>query len=497
MFCDKLDFIMRLTNTSNSAMGAAISLDPSHISRLRNGGRRLPKNPGFLAPMSEYLASRITTAHQLDLFMNTIEFPEPIPSDQKEKAAVIAAWLVGSDGNIQRQETFINPFSEYGITTPASGTDTITPRKPRGIEYYFGVEGKREAIVRFLNEVIESGNSQTLLLYSDEPMTWLNEITEYAQLWKSLLSRVIVAGNKVKVIHTVNRNVDEMFHAFVKWMPIYFTGSVQPYYCPKIRDGLFSHTMFIAPQNSAITVMTSRSDASDTLNLYHTDKRAVLSLAEEYNSYLSVCKPLMQLFSPKQADEFLKLFAEFDSEQRDITSCSQGLSLLTLPPSVAAAMAERIGSSDFFDFFRRNDLRLKKHLKSFHMFDIITLPDLEAAKSGEVPLILTGIIEDAKLFYTAYELISHLKNIIELLKTYENYDITIEDSNEVFSWIYAKEELGVIVAGKAVFTTLFILTEQNMSTAFWDYLQNKVRNNDKNKRTQTIRKIEDFIALLE
>ena len=110
---------------------------------------------------------------------------------------------------------------------------------------------------------------------------------------------------------------------------------------------------------------------------------------------------------------------------------------------------------------------------------------------------MTGIIEDAKLFYTAYELISHLKNIIELLKTYENYDITIEDSNEVFGWIYAKEELGVMVAGKAVFTTLFILTEQNMSTAFWDYLQNKVRNNDKNKRTQTIRKIEDFIALLE
>ncbi|MDD2190031.1 MAG: hypothetical protein PHV71_01530 [Eubacteriales bacterium] len=499
MFCDKLDFLMKLTNTSNSAMGAAISLDPSHISRLRNGGRRLPKNPGFLASMSEYLASRITTHQQQDLLMNTAGFLEPLPSDPKKKAAAIAAWLnEDSDKCIKKDETYISLFNKPDLTKlMESGPYTITPRKPRSVEYYFGVEGKREAVVRFLDEVISSDGPQTLLLYSDETMKWLNDIPEYAQLWKSLLGRVIASGHKIKIIHTVNRNVDEMFQAFIKWMPVYFTGAVQPYYCPKIRDGLFAHTMFIAPNNAAITVTTSRIDANNTFNLYHTDKRAILSLVEEYEGYLSVCKPLMRLFTPKQADEFFRLYAEFDAEQRDITLCSQGLSISTLPPQAAGAMADRIKTPGFLEFFRRNEIQLKRHLESYRMFDIIKLPDLEISKSGKVPLILTGLAGTTELFYTPYELKLHLKQIVMLLKTYENYDITIDEGNEAFGWIYAKEELGAIVAGKAAFTTLFIITEQNMSTAFWDYLQNKVRKNSKSQKDRIIKKIEDFAALLD
>ena len=51
-FSEKLDLLMSLTGTSNSALGRALSYDPSYISRVRAGKRGLPRRQPFLQPAS-------------------------------------------------------------------------------------------------------------------------------------------------------------------------------------------------------------------------------------------------------------------------------------------------------------------------------------------------------------------------------------------------------------------------------------------------------------
>lgn len=48
VFSEKLDLLMNITKTRNNVLAHAVSLDASHVSRLRRGGRALPKNKGFL-----------------------------------------------------------------------------------------------------------------------------------------------------------------------------------------------------------------------------------------------------------------------------------------------------------------------------------------------------------------------------------------------------------------------------------------------------------------
>jgi hypothetical protein len=86
-----------------------------------------------------------------------------------------------------------------------------------------------------------------MFLYSDEDMGWLTE-TGFRAKWMALLPQALRRGHRITIIHTVNRGFDEMLSAIEKWLPIYMTGAVEPYYCPRPRDGILLRTLFIAPK---------------------------------------------------------------------------------------------------------------------------------------------------------------------------------------------------------------------------------------------------------
>ena len=60
MFAERLNQIMELTHTRVSELAKASNLNASHVSRLKNGTRQLPKRPDFLPAMSAYLARLVS-----------------------------------------------------------------------------------------------------------------------------------------------------------------------------------------------------------------------------------------------------------------------------------------------------------------------------------------------------------------------------------------------------------------------------------------------------
>jgi hypothetical protein len=87
--------------------------------------------------------------------------------------------------------------------------------------------------------VLQSKNPQTLLLYSDEDMGWLTGNREFTLKWSSMLNQVIKRGNKIKIIHTVDRGFDEMLSAIREWVPLYMTGRKRVYHQRKTHHNKF------------------------------------------------------------------------------------------------------------------------------------------------------------------------------------------------------------------------------------------------------------------
>ena len=59
--------------------------------------------------------------------------------------------------------------------------------------------------------ILQEKEPQTLLLFSDENMAWLYEDAAFADRWAELFTHVILKGNRVRIIHTVTRNMINAF----------------------------------------------------------------------------------------------------------------------------------------------------------------------------------------------------------------------------------------------------------------------------------------------
>ena len=288
----KLDFLMSLTNTRNSALAKALNFSNSHISRIRLGERGLPQKQPFAEPAGAYFARNLTEPYQQKAAADTIRPGKPWPQSQADAAALIAAWLGDTS---------------HSVPAPVkrSKADRTGPR------YFYGNAGKREAVEFFLSRLCAMNRPPVLLLHSDEDMTWLTEDAAFARRWAELLTQYLTRGGKIRIVHSIGRSLGEMLDGLQKWAPLYMRGKIESWYCPRVRDGIYHRTLFIAHGHSAITSLSIGEHTENTVNLFLDNLPAVRALEGEFDDFIALCKPLMDVYradSDKQLRYQLDLF---------------------------------------------------------------------------------------------------------------------------------------------------------------------------------------------
>lgn len=478
-FAEKLDFLMNITKTSNSTLAHAATLDASYISRLRTGKRLMPKDNHMIQGMAIFLARQLKEDYQKRALLDALKLIN-LPGDSGLLADEITRWLV-QDGENSTQQVgrFLSSLSGIANYSEQVGqSDDSKPYFPEeAVSIYYGIEGKRRAAEYFLSEVALCESSQTLLLFSDEGTAWMTEDPTYARRWAELMIRVLSRGNRIKIIHTVSRDLDEMLNAINQWMPLYMSGLIEPYFYPKKRDGIFKRTLFIAPETAAVISNSVGDQASSAANVLYRGRDAVASFAEEFLQYLRLCRPLMRIFTAREREECYATLAEFEHGQADTLIKTESLSLLTMPEPLLMQILKRSGM-DEYGGSSLHDARYQcflENLQSNHFTELISLPDVEAVKSGSVKVSLSDMLGAGAVYYTPEEFIAHLEHILALLESFDNYHIhLIDNSTEDRYTVYAREELGVIVAKTSQPPVVLAINEGNMTAAFWDFLKSTV-----------------------
>lgn len=506
-FGEKLNVLMNITNTSNVSLARSVSLDASFVSRLRRGVRTPAKNENYIMAMSAYFARSCSAEYQKAALSKALKVSlNNLPADLDEVTKLIYKWFLAKKSNeTEALKNFVSSIAQFKVNTlpQISAVDDleINVHVRSDTKVFYGIEGKQTAVIEFFSLILKNKSPQTLLLYSDENMDWLTENPEFTAKWAALFFQVIMRGNKIKIIHSVSRSLEELLSAIKEWLPIYMTGAIEPYYYPKMLHRVFKRTLFIAPHTVAVTSNSIGNETKNAANFLFIDKGTISALSQEFNNYLSLCRPLMRIFTPTSKEGFLSVLEEFDNAEADSIIKTDVLSNITMPIDVAKSILSRLESNHKDHVLAYQEIRIKRFQESLqkHKFtEIITLPDLERILSGQIMLEFSDISIGTALSLTPGEFRDHLQNIIRLLKTFDNYNVYLmTNPDKAGLMIYAKEDVGVIFGKTSPPSVVFATNETNMSAAFWEYLCffSHKENRGKSQKKSTIAKLERFIKV--
>lgn len=506
-FAEKLDFLMTLTKTSNSTLAQWSNIDPSYVSRLRRGDRTPASFESYTIAMAMYFAKNCSQDFQWNAIVEMMGGRDSSKSitDKEARKELIHAWLSDEKpvkGSMVRGFLDNMTFSQNtGFTGSAPKHSEAASTVLENASVATGKQGMRNSAIIFLEKVISSGRKHTLLLFSDQDTSWISEDPGFMRQWAEALTRVLMAGNRIKIIHTVSRNTDEMMTAIRSWVPLYMTGAIEPYYYPKLRDGLFKRTLYVAPGTIAVSSATMGSDLSDTTQFIVTDADSVASFEREFMRYLNICKPLMKIYRKSDTLTFKDDLLDF--EDTDSSVRVEGPpALYTLPMGTIETLIssnKAFPKNDIMDFMKRRTARFEKHIEENEHLHQIVLPDIDMVRERKAEIVLSDYFCNDPQFYTADLLTAHIKNIIRYMRAFPNYHIRIIDQSENLGYIlYAKEEKGVLVTKTSYPSVTFIMKESNLTAAFWDYLDRKSYPDwmTEESKSETIRALEDYIERL-
>ena len=294
-FGQKLDQAIKAVGISNSDLSKLVNVDPSYLSRMRNG-KYLPNNRSkVLEQICVVLINRVAQRNEMAELSEAVSIPSPLLESEPK---LLMEWMLDSG-----ETPYKAPVGQLLNSIAAVDFDREMPvpqldQKDFGnvlsdrSEHYRGIEGIRAAVLRFLCNNLKTGRSE-LMLYSDQSMEWMNG--DYHMKWLTLMAGVLKSGTRIRIIHNIQRSSTELLEAIASWLPLYMSGMILPFYSTRELGERFSHTMFLDPGRSCIKGSCVRGLESKCGYDYITDPETLEFCSEEFGDLLASSRPLVKI----------------------------------------------------------------------------------------------------------------------------------------------------------------------------------------------------------
>ena len=406
-FGDRLHAVMNLAEFSNVRFGQLIHMDASYVSRLRSGLRSVRSNSGAVDAICTVLLERLTAQQRLGALSALTGIPEDVLAGEVQGPAAFRDWMCDVPENpATRVEILLEQIDNFSL--PAPDIQAVPPAVWTAQPAYVGPAGLREAVLRFLETAAQGGE---MWLYSDRPMDWMTEDPVFLAQWKQGMLACICSGVRIRIIHSLDRALDEMLAAIQSWLPLYMSGSIEPYYCRKERSSRFSHTLFLCPGRQCI-VGWETSGSREGLYHFYTDEEMLGHCQTLYTSILSQSQPLMRIRSPHPT--------QLPISSGSLTMLGGQLSFATMPESLLHRVLARAGDCDrekILSLHAAHARSLYERLRNGYVHECIPLSQDEALFSGTCRMDLPGL----SLCYTPEEYAAHLRAVLTLSDAYPTY----------------------------------------------------------------------------
>ena len=251
-FGHRFSAVLELAEFSNVRFGKLLNIDPSYISRFRNGLRTPVSNSKLTEEMCRVLYSRLKEQNRLSNLARLMNISPDNLLDDMNWEKELYAWLFLSEDStvssfVVGMVDQIGSFSADIIKSPlpfkmAADKTALSDNQP----LYHGMRGLQTAVIRFLGTVIER-KEKDLYLFSDQNIDWITDDKSFQIKWMSLMIQCVTSGVTIHINHNMERNLAEIGKAIQSWLPLYPSGQIESFYLDGQKNTNFSTTLFLCP----------------------------------------------------------------------------------------------------------------------------------------------------------------------------------------------------------------------------------------------------------
>ncbi len=408
-FGRRLDAAMNLAEYSNIRFSHLVNVDTSLISRFRSGVRTPSSNPAIAERIVTVLWNRIEAMGKLtDLSRLMAESGSDLDRN------TFRQWLCDFDEFDSINARMAEQLSDSFGAAFSTAAKRVSMRSEEVVsadilddtkDIYRGYDGLRNAVLRFLGCAARE-RAEELLLYSDQNMEWMTGDEHFLRQWASLMSACVKNGTQIRIIHNIERSLDEMNSAIASWLPLYISGMIESYYHTVPANGRLSFTLFLYPGHACIRAGHVVGMESTGEYHYLTESDELQNCMNAFRSLMKNCRPLVRVLPDNTLPE----------PTEDLTIIRPTLSVSTMPEELIDSFAcEPLKE----EWKKRNRDILK--LSQYHLYDCLPLAGDEALFEGRIPVeTLPGI---QPLYYTREQYVIHIRHLISLSEQYPNYRI--------------------------------------------------------------------------
>jgi len=554
-FGECLSELLSIMNLKGCALAKGINVDPSLVYKwLRN--ERIPSySSSHIDSIADFLMKRIINSYQKTKIANALrEYGFEIADDDpKNIGNALRSYLFEAQGysievlannSISDKEKFqskvkdlVKPLSippymsgNESLQKSADGNNTID-LSAHSLSLDPASDSDRIIIITGIKEILYSSlallqsapckpdsNDDIILLTLNNSINQFYDYYEYGKQLKNAILTVIKKGWTVVLLVELKNGRKKIVKLIESLPSALASGKLRIYYYER-NNRLVINELFAVPGKGALYCFSSKlMNQMDSAFLFRS-KLSIKLISEHYCQFFSSAKPLLHEYASYAKADFQLKITESEESLGNRYYFNGGFSSITIPMNLYEKYLKMCKMPKqeallWLDYHRRRLTAFEAQICCFRYKDIVLKEAVKMLVREKKYLFTKNYILE-NCIPNDEDIACHLENIVNMLKTYGNYEIAFVSRNDCKSacrvlWM-VKENCSAIFkaadintqknlsydSGKSVINAL--VTEKDVIYAIQEYFNNLWNELELNKKQKerTIKWLNRQIALIK
>ncbi|MCL2226524.1 MAG: helix-turn-helix transcriptional regulator [Oscillospiraceae bacterium] len=425
-FHDKLDFLMCLTDITNSKLAKDANIDPSLISRWRRGIKVPVLHSDAVLCIARALVCRISDDFRKTKFSEISETSLESLSDEKGITKSVLEWF--ADGQPTEIISSTKPLRRKPY--PSYHDRRVSPLDSLSVaeSYCIGKEGRIKALQWIMSFVEHWPSGGTLRFYTDQSTEWLkidhNFFLEAAGKDQQLANKF----NIVKILLPVNSPTAN--HSLIlEFAKIFMeTATVSINYVRQDERSMFQHSMGIYDNNVAISCFGFYSKHYLPTHL-HSDERFIHELATDFEANFNSSEIALRFVPRFTIWDMCRAYSTIFMQNANAYYRSSQVFLPFVPVEVMNEVMDetelKLSASGFA--YERLSEQLGAFLEQNMLFVSVSADSFRFSPDNRASAPCLFTQEDQRVFFTPSQCRAILENMLVIFEKCKNLVLLVED----------------------------------------------------------------------